>query len=237
MAGLWAVTRARSLGSFPPRMIRVTYYLDVVSSWCWWAEPAWAELKDRYAERAEFDWKTALIPADALPATREQEEWFYRRSGVITRSPFMLNGEWLEPGLGEYLAPNAVAEAAKDFEVTDDRVRLALAHAAVREGRKVGRWEVAAEAGAAGAGLDAAKLLARAKSPAVEQRVRASTAAFHALQVTQRPAFVVEDAIGDRAVLSGLWTAAPLIAVIEAMLADAAAYAAWRAHFGDPPKA
>lgn len=218
-------------------MIRVTYYLDVVSSWCWWAEPAWTEIKERYAGRAEFGWKTTLIPADALPASVAQEEWFYRRSGVITRSRYMLNGDWLEPGLGEYLAPNAVAEAAKDFGVTDDRVRLAIAHAAVREGRKVGRWEIAAEAGAAGAGLDAAKLLARAKSSVVEQRVRAGTAEFHALQVTQRPAFVVEDAIGDRAVLSGLWTAAPLIALIEAMLADAAAYAAWRAHFGDPPAA
>ncbi|HMO66693.1 MAG TPA: DsbA family protein [Verrucomicrobiota bacterium] len=216
-------------------MIRITYYLDVVSSWCWWAEPAWAELKERYAGRAEFNWQTALIPADALPATREQEDWFYRRSEVITRSPYRLNGGWLEPGLGEYLAPNAVAEAAKDFDVPDDRVRLAVARAAVLEGRPVGRWEIAAEAGAAGAGLDPAKLLAHARSPAVEQRVRASRAAFHALQVTQRPAFVIEDDIGDRAVLSGLWTAAPFAGVIEAMLADTAAYAAWRAHFGDPP--
>ncbi|MFN0067621.1 MAG: DsbA family protein [Limisphaerales bacterium] len=218
-------------------MIRVTYFLDVISSWCWWTEPAWAELKERYAGRAEFDWKTALVPAEGIPASRAQEEWFYRRSGVLTRSPYMLNGDWLEPGLGEYLAPNAVAEAAKDLGVTDDRVRLAIAHAALREGRKVGRWEIAAKAGADAAGLDAAKLLALARSPAVEQRVRAGTAAFHALQVSQRPAFVVEDTIGDRAVISGLWTAAPLIAVIEAMLADAAAYAAWRAHFGDPPAA
>lgn len=99
----------------------------------------------------------------------------------------------------------------------------------------MGRWEIAAEAGAAVAGLDAAKLLALAQSPAVGQRVRADTAAFHALQVTQRPAFVVDDAIGDRAVFSGLWTAAPLAGAIDAMLADTAAYAAWRAHFGDPP--
>jgi predicted DsbA family dithiol-disulfide isomerase len=217
--------------------LRVTYWLDVVSSWCWWAEPAWAELKARYAGRAEFAWRPALLPADALPASRAQEDWFYRRSGVLTRSPYMLNGDWLEPGRGECLAPNAVAEAAKDLGVTDDRVRLAIAHAALREGRRVGRWEVAAEAGAAGAGLDAARLLAHARTPEIEARVRAAAASFHALQVTQRPTFVVENGIGDRAVLSGLWTAAPVAAVIEAMLADEAGYAAWRMHFDGPPPA
>ena len=43
--------------------IRITYYLDVASSWCFWAEPAWAALKDRYAGRVDFDWKIALMDA------------------------------------------------------------------------------------------------------------------------------------------------------------------------------
>ena len=46
-------------------MITVTYYLEVISSWCHWAEPAWAELKRRYAGRAEFDWKIAQMPESA----------------------------------------------------------------------------------------------------------------------------------------------------------------------------
>jgi len=28
--------------------LTVTYYLDVISSWCFFTEPAWAELKKRY---------------------------------------------------------------------------------------------------------------------------------------------------------------------------------------------
>ena len=40
--------------------------------------------------------------------------------------------------------PNLVAEAAKDLGITDDRARLAIANAALREGKKLGRWEVAA---------------------------------------------------------------------------------------------
>jgi len=219
----------------PPMPMKVTYYLEVISSWCYWAEPAWAELKERYAGKVEFGWKLALMDASGLPASRAQCEWFYRRSGTIMRSAFLLDSGWFEPDLKEYLAPNLVAEAAKEFGVTDDRVRLAIAHAALRAGRKVGRWEEAAAVAADAAGLDAAALLKKAKSPEVEARARATTAEFHSLQVNQRPTFLLENSIGDRAVFSGLATAAPLAAAIDAMLNDAAAYASHAAHFGPPP--
>jgi hypothetical protein len=48
---------------------------------------------------------------------------------------------------------------------------------------------------------------------------------------------LLQDDIDDRAVFSGLVTAAPLIATIEAMLADTAAYASYAAHHGAPPQA
>lgn len=215
--------------------MKVTYYLEVISSWCFWAEPAWAELKQRFAGRAEFGWKLALMDASGLPTSRAQCEWFYRRSGPIMRSPFMLNSGWYEPELKEYLAPNLVAEAAKDFGVTDDRVRLAIARAALLDGRKVGRWEESVAVAAAAGGLDAVALRKKAESNEIAARARATTAEFHALQVNQRPTFLLENAIGDRAVFSGLATAAPLAATIEAMLNDAAAYASHAAHFGPPP--
>ena len=215
--------------------VKITYYLEVISSWCFWAEPAWADLKQRYADKVEFGWKLALMDASGLPVSRNQCEWFYRRSGTIMRSPLMLNSGWFEPELKEYLAPNLVAEAAKDFGAADDRVRLAIANAALRDGQKVGQWEVSAAVAATTAGLDAAALLKKAKSPEVEARARATTAEFHALKVTQRPTFLLESGIGDRAVFSGLAVAAPLAAAIDAMLHDAAAYASHAAHFGSPP--
>src|SRR5207302_1557735 len=138
--------------------ITVTDYLDVVSSWCFWSEPTWAELKKRYEGRVKFEWKIALMDPNGLPASREQEQWFYRRSGMIMRSPFMLNTDWYDSSLPEWLAPNSVAEAAKDFGFTD-----------------------------------------------------------------------------DRAVFSGVVKLEPLTATIDSMLDDAAAYAAHKAHFGDPP--
>jgi len=216
--------------------ITITYYLDVISSWCFWSEPTWAELKKRYAGQVEFQWKIALMDKSGLPVSRAQEEWFYRRSGTIMRSPIMLSTAWYdEPIRAEYLAPNCVAEAAKDFEISDDRVRLALANAALREGKKFGEWEIAADIGAQAAGLEAKKLLERARSAVVETRIRADTADFHALKVTQRPTFVIDTEIGDRAIFSGIVRLDPFVATIDSVLDDAEAYTAYAAHFGAPP--
>src|SRR5215831_5837393 len=194
--------------------ISVTSYIDVISSWCFWSEPAWADLKRRYSDKIDFRWKIALMDKSGLPANPEQHAWFYRRSGTLMRSPFMLRFDWCDHTENEFLAPNAVAEAGKDFGITDDRIRLAIAHAALREGKRVGEWDLANEIGAKVGKIDNQKLLERAKSVEIEQRLRKSTAEFHALQVTQRPTFVVDTEIGDRAVFSGFAKAEPLAAAL-----------------------
>lgn len=217
--------------------IVVTNYLDVISSWCFWAEPAWTELQRRYAGRVDFGWKVALMDASGFPKTQEQAEWFYRRSGMMMRSPVMLKAGWFEPNLQECLAPNLVAEAARDLGVRDDRIWLALASATLRDGQRTGDWDLAAEIAARAGNLDKRKLLERARAPEIERRVRATTAEFHALQVTQRPTFVIDSDIGDRAVLSGFAKMEPLAGVIDAMLDDLGAYDAHAAHFGSAPAA
>jgi predicted DsbA family dithiol-disulfide isomerase len=214
--------------------MKITYYLEVVSSWCHWAEPAWEELKRRYAGRVEFAWKIAQMPPEAYPVSRNQSDWFYRRSGSIVRSPYMLNSGWLEKDY-DILVPNLVTEAARDFGVDDDRVRLAIAHAAMREGQKVGQWQISAGIAAKAAKLNQAKLLARARSADVAARIKKTTEEFHALQVNQRPTFLIENAIGDRALFSGIARLEPIAAAIEALIEDAAAYASWKAHFGGAP--
>jgi predicted DsbA family dithiol-disulfide isomerase len=213
----------------------MTNYLDVISSWCYWAIPAWQELQQRYRDSVDFRWKIALMDKAALPPTREQTEWYYRRSGMLMRSPVMLNAGWVEPGAAEYLAPNCTAEAARDFGVEDDRVWLALIKAELLEGQKIAIWELAGEIAAQAAGLDPARLVERAQSPEIETRVRQSTAEFHALQVTQRPTFVIDSPIGDRAVFSGFAKVPPMAQTIDAMLDDIVGYRAHAAHFGEPP--
>lgn len=229
--------------------MKITYYLEVLSSWCHWVEPVWSELKTRYVGRVQFEWRIALMRPEDFPVSRTQCDWFYRRSGgTVMKSPYMLDSGWFEAERkGRYEAPNLVAEAARDFGFDGDEVRLALAHAALREGQKIGDLATAVKVAvkaahstgsgraAAGAlGLDPKKLRAAAESARVKDRVAESTADFFALQIDQRPAFVLTDAIGDKAVFSGLVRLEPLAATIDAMLADTAAYAAHQAHHGDP---
>jgi len=216
--------------------ISITNYLDVMSSWCFWSQPTWAELKRRYADRVEFDWKIALMDGAGLPKSRAQEEWYYRRSGLMNRSPFMLRSDSYEPVLPEYLAPNLVAEAARDLGIKDDSVRLALSNSILREGSKAIRdVDVAVEIGARAAGLEKGKLLERAKAPEIEKRIRRTTTDWEALKVTQRPTFLVDTEIGDRAIFSGVIRLEPIAATLDSMIDDAAAYAAHAAHFGAPP--
>lgn len=224
----------------PAAPVTVTYYLEILSSWCHWAEPAWAELKTRYAGQVDFHWKIAAMnPAD-FPVSVAQNEWFYQRSGTVTGSPYKLHAGWVEPECGgHYPAPNLVAEAARDL-LTDpesDRVRLALTHAALREGLRIGSdFALAAAIAAKAAKLDLKRLRKASASAAVKARVAASTAEFHAHQINQRPAFVVTSSIGDKAVFSGLARVEPLAATLDAMLADARRYASFAAHFGAPPR-
>ncbi|MBA3962149.1 MAG: DsbA family protein [Chthoniobacterales bacterium] len=215
--------------------LTVTNYLDVISSWCHWAIPAWQELRAHYSDGVDFRWKIALMDKTGLPPTHESMQWYYRRSGMLMRSPVMLQSSWHDIGREEYPEPNCIAEAARDLGVEDDRVWIALSTAELRQGKKIGQWEVAAEIAARASGLDRDQLLERAQTPEIEKRVRLTTAEFHALQVTQRPTVVIDTPIGDRAIFSGFAKAAPLAATIDAMLDDIAGYEAHAAHFGSSP--
>jgi predicted DsbA family dithiol-disulfide isomerase len=218
--------------------MKVTYYLEVLSSWCHWVEPVWADLKARYDGRAEFEWRIALMRQEDFPVSRSQCDWFYRRSGgTVMHSPYMLSSGWYEDGRTDGFAnPSLVAEAGKDFGFHDDTIRLALSRAALIDGRKVGGIEEAVAVASKASGVPAKKLRARAESAAIRARVDASTAEFYSHRITQRPSFVLEDSISDKAVFSGLVRIEPLVAAIDAMLSDTAAYAAHAAHHGTPPK-
>lgn len=219
--------------------MKITYYLDIFSSWCTMVEPVWDALKEKYAGRADFEWKIALMRAEDFPTSREQCDWFYRRSGsTCMRLPYMLDSGWFEPSRKDgYAAANLVAEAARELGFPGEEIRRALAHAGLREGQKIGELDtaVAIAVKAGGHKLTEKQLRAAAGSAAVRERAEASTKEFFAHQIDQRPAFVIADSIGDKAVFSGLIRIEPLVATVEAMFADTAAYAAHAAHYGKPP--
>ncbi|MCF7688602.1 MAG: disulfide bond formation protein DsbA [Cephaloticoccus sp.] len=216
--------------------VKLTYYLEILSSWCSYVEPVWTSLQERYAGHVDFAWKIALMNRSDFPVSRAQCDWFYQRSGTLTCQPRMLNSGWFDAQLhGNYEAPNLVAEAGRDFGLTDDRLRRALTAAALRDGRKIGDMGTAVTFAARTFKLNGRKLRLAAESKPVRERVAADTAEFHAHQINQRPAFVLTDAIGDKVIFSGLVKTEPLTATIDAMLADCAAYTTFAAHFGPVP--
>ena len=52
--------------------MKITYFVEMLSSWCYWAEPAWLELKNKYAGRVHFQWKIALMNPEDFPASNAQ---------------------------------------------------------------------------------------------------------------------------------------------------------------------
>ena len=79
------------------------------------------------------------------------------------------------------------------------------------------------------------------KNPKLTVEARAEigawTAEFSSHRIDHRPAFVLRSVIGDTAILSGLYRPEPLIAAINAMIADEDAYKRFAAtHDPMPPK-
>ena len=62
-------------GHIAAMRLTATNYLDVISSWCFWATPAWQELRARYRDQVDFNWKIALMDKSGLPPTRAHTEW------------------------------------------------------------------------------------------------------------------------------------------------------------------
>lgn len=212
-------------------MIRLIYYLDVMSSWCYYSELNLERLRKKYGERLACEWRLALV-TDAGPQgfSRDQMTWFYKRSSSI--SGIQLNPDW-DQGPHTSLQPNLAAEAARELGCTDDRVRLALARAALIEGIPIYHKSEAVAVAAAAGNLDDAKLFALMADPKIEERVKTTGEEFASFHIDQRPAFVVRSSIGDVAIVSGVWRFEPLDAIVAAMLRDEDAYAAFAA--ANPP--
>lgn len=212
-------------------MVKLLHYLDVMSSWCFYAEPHLDRLREKYGSRLEYDWRIALV-TENMPGgnTREQMEWYYKRSGSISGT--YLNPDWNQ-GPHTTVEANLAAEAARELGFTDDLVRRALAREALIEGLPIYHKGVAADVVAAVTGIEAGRILTLMNSPKLRERVKQTGQEFASFHIDQRPAFVLRSSIGDTAIFSGIWTFEPLDATISSMLRDVDAYAKFAAN--NPP--
>lgn len=204
-------------------MVKLVYYLDVMSSWCFYAEPALEAVRRVFGASLDYEWRIAwLANGGAWRYTPKQLAWYYRRSESI--SGVTLNPAHIQSTADGSRWPDLAAEAARALGATGDVVRHALAHAALIDGRHVEERDVALSIAAEAGGLDGAALAAKMDDPGIEARLRACAAEFDSLGATQRPTFVLRNDIGDFTVLSGNFRYEPLEACVRAMLDDEAGY-------------
>ena len=205
--------------------MQLIYYMDVLSSWCYYAEPAIRRVRETFGDRLRYEWRIAWIDGGATVNYKPgQLAWFYRRSGSISGT--RLNPVWSKSSDASRWA-NIAAQAARTLGCTDDRVRLALAKSGMIDGMQVSQREVAAAVAAQAGGLDE-KALARAMDdPAVEAQLRAWDAEFTKLGATQRPTVVLRSEIEDFYLLSGNFRYEPLEACARALIADFDGYRAF----------
>ncbi len=208
--------------------MKVTMYLDVLSLWCLYADRSVDRLLAEYGKRIDFDWRISLIRGEApLGYGQAEEAFYYRRGAHLTGAA--LNPGWLGGPETGTLAANLAAVAARSLGKEDRSVPRALMDAAMVEGREVWRTEIAVEVAAGAAGLPRARLATALKDPKVREEALRTTAEMLALGVGERPVLVFENAIPDRALLSGIWAYEPMAALCEAMLRDEERFLAFNA--------
>ena len=206
--------------------VKLTCFLDVLSSWCLVAEDALATVRAEFADRLDYEWRIAAL-SESLDYTPEQLAFYYRRTHHVSGT--RLNPVWLESRADGSKWANLAAEAARSLGCTDDGVRLALARAAMLDGKRIAERDVALSVAAGAGGLDPAALDRAMNDPKTAQQIRASGDEFATYHVEMRPTFIVRNAISDASILSGCWRYDTVAAAIRAQLEDQDKYAAFMA--------
>jgi predicted DsbA family dithiol-disulfide isomerase len=213
--------------------LKLTYYVDVLSSWCFVVEPALARLRQTLGQRLDYEWRIAyLFGGGPLGYSAELSAWQYRRNHSVSGAT--LNPAWRESLDDTTWFADLAAEAARSLGVTDDSVRLALTNAAFVDGRHMGRRDEAVRVAAEASGRAPAAIERAMDDNAVIERMHATTAEYKGLGVEMLPAFVLRNEIADTVILSGLFRYETLGACAEEMLAAADGYAAYDAAHPQP---
>lgn len=216
--------------------LQLRYYVDVLSSWCFVAERALATLRERHGDRLAYEWRIAfLFNGGAMGYSPRLAAWQYRRNEAV--SGVKLNPAWRESAGDTTWWANLATEAARGLGATDDRVRLAMARAAMIDGEHVGRREVAISVAARASGLAEGELDEEMQRPRTLERMWASTNELRGMRLDVQPVFVLRNSIGDAAVLSGLFRPETLTTCASEMLAAVDGYAAYGAANAEPLEA
>jgi predicted DsbA family dithiol-disulfide isomerase len=202
--------------------VNLLFYYDVCSQWSYFADLTLDRLREKYGSDLDVEWRIAMVNDGApIGYSAESLGWMYRRSESI--SGIAVTSNWIRGNDRTLYANLAVAAAAQ----LGHDVRRQVAEAILLRGEPLGSQPGAVAAISQMIGVVPAEL--EASMRAVEPAVRASTKEFRALPVTVVPAFLISNAIGDTALLSGLYEFETLDRAIAEMLRAERGYAAFDA--------
>jgi predicted DsbA family dithiol-disulfide isomerase len=201
--------------------VKVTAFTDVLSHWCLAAWPA-VEAVAEAIGRENVELAFAPVESGLDDVTAEQEAWFYRR-GTLAYD-MRLRSDWYERAGTTTAYANAAVVAAVALGGDPFATTVATMRAAMVDGKLLGRRNVAIATVAEIAGLSAAELERAVDSKAVAESIRDGTERLRACGCAERPSFLLENAIGDRVVMQGVWQTRPLLAALDALRSDEEAY-------------
>lgn len=208
--------------------MKLIFYYDVCSQWSYFGDLTLDRLRDRYRSDLDVEWRIAMVKdGEAIGYTAESLGWMYRRSESITG--IAVTSRWIG-GNDRTLYANLAVAAAQHL---GHDVRRAVAEAILLRGEPLGSHAGAVAAVSQMIGVTPARLESTMRT--VEPALRGSTQEFRRLPVTVVPTFLIRNAVGDTALLSGLCEFETLDQAVAEMLRAERGYASFEAANGPAP--
>ncbi|MDQ2993073.1 MAG: DsbA family protein [Candidatus Eremiobacteraeota bacterium] len=193
--------------------ITIVHYLDVLSSWSLISQGALDAVTAEFGDAVSVDWRIALFN-DGAPVGEDSRKWAWYYDRIEAMTGVKLNPSWRESLEDSTLVPNSVAVAARRLGATGDAVRLALARAAMVDGRKVQHRQIALDVAVEASGMAREALAAALDDPLTRAELDRTTKEYRTLPVSVVPVFLVSNPLNDVALLSGYFQAHTLRAVV-----------------------
>lgn len=201
--------------------MKATFFIDVLSHWCLAAWPA-VEAAAEAIGRENIEVVFAPIETGLDGVTPEREAWFYRR-GTLAYD-MRLRSDWYEQSGTATEFANAAVAAAIALGADAFATALATMRAAMVDGGLLGRRDVAIATVADLTERSSAELERVVDSESIAESMREGNDRLRACGCAERPSFLLENAIGDRIVMQGVWQTQPLLAVLASLRHDEDAY-------------
>lgn len=204
--------------------MKATVIFDVLSHWCLAAWPAYeaaVEMLGASNVRLSIAPVHNGFPPGMLP---EHLRWFYTRG---TRAYEMtLRPDWYENDRTTTLWANAAVVAAAALGADLPALTRAVMLAALQDGELLGRRDVAVATAARLARIEPARLSDEMERASTGRTLNEANAELASWNCAERPSWRLENANGDHVVMQGTWHRDAVVACLEALRTDEAAYAA-----------